>query len=193
MDINEIKILYVGRLGYRKGILDLIKSAKFVTEKYKNIKFIIIGKGQIENELKNIVNKMDLDQYFNFLGFVDKEKLIDYYHKSAIFILPSYYEGLPTTLIEAMACGMPSIATRVDGVPELIQNGENGVFIPKKSPQHIAKAIIKLLDEDYLREKIGRNASITIQEKFSWEVISENILNIYENTLETLNKDSSSR
>jgi glycosyltransferase involved in cell wall biosynthesis len=172
-------VLYVGRLGYRKGLFNLVASAKYICEKLPEAYFILIGRGPLEAKLKHLVRMMNLDNNFSFLGFVSEKELLRYYQNAAIFILPSDYEGLPTTLLEAMACGLPVIATHVDGVPEVITDGINGFLVPKKDPKSIANAALKLLANTELRNKIGNNASERIKENNNWDIVCERVLNCY--------------
>jgi len=185
-EVKKPYILYVGRLGYRKGLIDLIKSASYVCNSYPEAQFVIIGRGEIEKKLKILVKDMKLNNNFSFLGSVSMDELLYYYQNATIFVLPSYYEGLPTTILEAMACGLPVIATKVDGVPEIIRDGENGILIPKKNPKTMARAILTLLNDEEFRKKIGKNANITVKNNNSWDIICERALGYYKLALEMI-------
>lgn len=177
-------VLYVGRLGYRKGLIDLIESANYVCQKIPEAYFILIGRGPLERELKSLVKEMNLSNNSSFLGYVNRDSLLYYYQNAAVFVLPSYYEGLPTTLLEAMACGVPAIATEVDGVPEIITDGKNGFLVPKKDPRSIANAVLRLLGNTELRKEIGRNASEKIRKDNNWDLVCERVLNCYRYVVE---------
>lgn len=172
-------ILFVGRLSYRKGLLDLIECGRYVCMKYPDISFIIIGKGMLLDKLKKRVEEIGIQKNFNFLGFVNREELIQFYQNATIYVVPSHYEGLPTVLLEAMSCGLPVVATEVSGNLEVVLSGENGILIPPKSPKKMANAISMLLDEDNLRKELGKNARKTIEERYTWDIISEKFLNLY--------------
>lgn len=180
---KEPYILYTGRLDSRKGLVDLIESAKYICKKHPEIKFILTGKGANKKYLEQKIKDIELENNFYFSGFVDQLKLIEYYQYASIYVLPSYYEGLPTTLLEAMSCGLPSIATDVAGNSEVIKDGENGLLVPPKNPKKLADTINKLLDDDRLRNKIGTNARTHIVENYDWEIIADKIEEIYKSIM----------
>ena len=176
-------ILYSGRLDYRKGLFDLIDCSLIVCKKYPDISFYIIGKGLLLNKLKNKVKELGLTKNFHFLGFVSKEKLIQLYQQATVYVLPSHYEGLPTVLLEAMACGCPVIATAVSGNLDVITHGIDGILVPPKKPEEIAKSIIKLLNDNDNRKKLGINARKTIAKRFTWKKITNKYIENYESLL----------
>jgi glycosyltransferase involved in cell wall biosynthesis len=176
---NGTYILYTGRLSWNKGLIDLIRSAKKIIQRYPDISFVITGRGPIEHYLRELVTNMKLDNNFSFLGFVDMKRLIKTYQNASIYIFPSYYEGLPTSLLEAMACGVPVIATGVGGIPEVVNDGKNGFIVPIKNPEAIANSVIKLLENQKSRKKMGKIARKTIEENYSWDSIASKALEYY--------------
>ncbi|WP_321418525.1 glycosyltransferase family 4 protein [uncultured Methanomethylovorans sp.] len=176
---TEPYILYTGRLDSRKGLVDLIESAKYICAKYPRMKFVLIGKGPNREYLEQKVKEMKLEQNILFTGFVEKNILLKYYQNAQIYVFPSYFEGLPTTLLEAMSCGLPVIATDVAGNSEVIKNGENGLLVSQKAPLQIAEAMIKLLSDDMFRFEIGLAARAHVIENYDWEIISNKIEEIY--------------
>lgn len=181
-------ILCTGRLSARKGLFDLVECGKYVCDKYPDVQFVITGKGELLNKLKARVNDLGLKDKFIFTGFVGRENLIKLYRNATIFVLPSHYEGLPTTIIEAMACGLPVVATDISGNVDVIENGKNGILIPPKSPQKMAGAISILLEAEALRKKMGENARETIKKRFTWDIISDHILKCYTQILRDTGK-----
>jgi glycosyltransferase involved in cell wall biosynthesis len=127
---------------------------------------------------------MGLQKHILFLGHVTREKLVQLYQNATVHVVPSHYEGLPTVLLEAMSSGIPVVATNVGGNSEVISSGVNGLLIPPKSPENMAKAISRLLDEQALRERIGRAARKTIEEHYTWDKIAENVTESYEHMLQ---------
>jgi glycosyltransferase involved in cell wall biosynthesis len=180
---NEKYILYTGRLAFRKGLFDFIECGKYICQKYPDIFFIIPGKGILLDQLQKKVEEIGLKERFKFLGFVKRERLVQLYQNATIFVQPSHYEGLPTVLLEAMSCGLPVVATAVSGNVDVITTGENGILIPPKSPKKMADAITLLLDNDVMRKKLEKNARKTIEENYSWEVISNKYLKCYESLI----------
>jgi len=176
-------VLYTGRLESRKGVEDLIMAAKYISKINSNIKFIIIGDGPLKMNLKKMVDNFGLSNCIHFPGFVSHEKIVEYYQNSTIYVLPSYYEGLPTVLLEAMSCEIAPIATNVQGNSELIKNGENGLLVSPKNPKELAEKIIYLIDNEQLRKKLGRNARKTVENNYSWEIIVNKFEKIYYETM----------
>lgn len=182
---NEDKyILYTGRLSARKGLFDLVECGRYVCNEYPDLKFIITGKGELLSKLKATVEQLGLKDKFIFTGFVNSENLIRLYQNATIFVLPSHYEGLPTTLLEAMSCRLPVVATDISANVDVIENGKNGILIPPKSPQKMAEAISILLEDEELKKKLGENARKTIEQRFTWDIICNNILKCYTTALE---------
>jgi glycosyltransferase involved in cell wall biosynthesis len=177
-------ILCTGRLTTRKGLFDLIECGKYVCDKHPDLKFIITGKGELLSKLKAKVEKLDLKDKFIFTGFVNRENLIRLYQNATLFVLPSHYEGLPTTLLEAMSCRLPVVATNISGNVDVIENGKNGISVPPKSPQKMAEVISTLLEDEELKKKLGENARKTIEQRFTWDIICDNILKCYTQILE---------
>lgn len=183
---KEDYILYTGRLETRKGLIDFIESAKYVCREHADIKFILAGKGTIKNYLERRINDLGLKKNFYFAGFVDRSRLREYYQNAAIYVLPSYYEGLPTSLLEAMSCGIPSIATDVEGSSELITDGETGFLVPSRDPNALAEVITRLLGDEELRRRIGANARKHIVNNYDWEIITDAIEKVYTSLIEDL-------
>jgi glycosyltransferase involved in cell wall biosynthesis len=176
-------ILYSGRLDYRKGLFDLIDSCKKICTVHPEVFVYITGKGILLDKLKNRVKHNGLQDNFRFLGFVSRERLVELYQHATVYVIPSHYEGLPTVLLEAMACGCPIVATSVSGNLDVLTSGHDGLLIPPKSPDNMADAVIRLLDDPNLRKKLGINAYNTIKKRFTWDIITNKFLEIYHSLL----------
>ena len=173
-------VLCTGRLAWNKGLIDLVKGAKRVLEACPDVSYILTVKGPAERDVRRLVARMGMDREFSFVGFVDKESLVRLYQNSSVFVCPSYYEGLPTNLLEAMACGTPVVATRVGGISEVIRDGQNGFLVPTKNPEALADRIINLLNTSGLRARMGRLARETVDKCYSWDKTVAKALHFYE-------------
>ena len=173
-------IMYAGRIDREKGLFDLLKSAKTICKFRSDVAFIVAGNGRDLNKLNRKIKKSGIQEKFVLIGQAEKETLLKLYQNATLFVLPSYHEGLPTVLLEAMSCGLPIIATDVRGNNDLVTNGKNGIIIPSRSPDKMAEAISMLLEDKKLRTKLGKNARTTIEEKYTWNVISNRILGYYQ-------------
>ena len=102
---------------------------------------------------------------------------------ATICVLPSYHEGLPTVLLEAMSCGIPTVATSVAGNSEVVKDGKTGFLVPPKEPKRLAEAILTLLGDQKLRQEMGKNARKQAEESYDWEVIISKIEECYSSVL----------
>jgi glycosyltransferase involved in cell wall biosynthesis len=180
---EEKYILYTGRISYGKGLVELIDCAKEVCKIRNDVSFVLAGDGPLLSNLKKKVIDMNLQNRIRFLGRVNRKTITNLYQNATIFAFPSYYEGLPGSLLEAMACQLPIVATEVPGNIELIEHNINGILIPPKNVSALSKAILDLLDDPDKKEKFGRNARKTIENKFTWDAVSDRILSCYKSIL----------
>ncbi|HYW01026.1 MAG TPA: glycosyltransferase family 4 protein [Candidatus Acidoferrum sp.] len=183
---NEKIILYTGRLAYHKGVFDLVKAARHVLDEHPEVSFVLTGRGPIEQELRTMVTNMSMTNNFRFAGFVERTRLIELYQNATVYVFPSYYEGLPTTILEAMACETPVVATAIDGIREVIIDGKNGFTVPVKNPEAIASVIVRLLDDEELRKRIGQAARQTILEHYTWNEVANRTLKCYNDLLRAM-------
>jgi len=170
------KIIFVGRaFDPQKNITSLIDALKKT-----DLELDIIGQDKNTTKLKDQAKTKNVT--INFLGTTPNEKLPEILNQYKIFVLPSLYEGMPKALLEAMSCGLACIATNVAGNQEVIKNNENGLLC-ETSPQSLREAITKLINNNDLIEKLGRNARKYIVENFSLKEKIKNEIKIYENLI----------
>jgi glycosyltransferase involved in cell wall biosynthesis len=163
---NKIKILFLGIVGKRKGIYDIINSINYIAEKNPNFEFIIGGNGEVEVARKK-VKENKVDKFIKFLGWVNLEQKNELLRDADVYVLPSYNEGLPMSLLEAMSWGLPVISTDVGGIPELIRNGEDGFIIKPGDVDALSKKLLALIDSEDLRVQMGVNGRSRIKNNFS--------------------------
>ena len=172
-------ILYAGRLDSGKGIADLILSGKEVCKKFPDAQFILAGKGPNLGYLKRLIAKEKLTENVDFTGYLSQKELLRLYQSSTLYVLPSYHEGLPTGLLEAMSCGLPSIVTEVSGNSEVIINNENGILVRPKCPKDLSLKIITLLESQKDRDRLGKYARDHIINNYDWNRVVDTIETIY--------------
>jgi glycosyltransferase involved in cell wall biosynthesis len=195
-DRSEMKrayVLYVGRIGYRKGLFDLMNCAKHVCEERPDVSFLLTGQGPLMGLLSKEAARMGIERNVVLCGYVDNDRLIDLYQNASVCVVPSSYEGLPTVMLEAMACGIPVVATSIPGHIEVISQGSNGFLVPVGSSEEMANTILGLLADEELQRRVGRAARQTIEENYTWDKISGRVLECYGGLLEkvTLGEESS--
>lgn len=177
---NDILILFIGHLETFKGIFELLYSFHRIKLDHKNIKLMVVGEGHEEEKVRNIVSKYKLDNFVIFAGKVSPETIQNYYQMADIFTLPSYTEGLPLVVIEAMACGLPVVVSTVGGIPELVKDDVNGFLVPPKDKASLTKKLKKLVDDIDLREKFGRKALETVDDEFNIDKKVDKLIEIYQ-------------
>lgn len=160
---NKFVITFTGRLIYAKGVQDLINAV----ESIKNIKLLIIGEGPYKEYLKRIAKKKKIDA--SFLGQKSQEEIVDILNISDIFINPSFSEGLPTSVLEAGAVGLPIIATAVGGTEEIIKNYKTGILVKPNNTAQLRKKILELIKDKELRERLSKEVQKTVRKKFNWD------------------------
>ena len=175
------KIIFsVRRLVYKNGIDTLIESAHLVARNNPDILFVVAGKGPSRKLIEDRIKELRIEDNIKLTGFVPDELLPLYYNAADYFVLPSASgEGLPLVLFEAMACGLPVIATTVGGTPEIINHMKNGVLVPPRNPEAMAEALSKLLAEKKLGPTIGEEAKKNVENRFTWEENLRQLKEVY--------------
>jgi len=165
---GRMKILSVARLHPVKGVNDLITACGLLREKGIDFECTIIGEGQERTELQAKINSLGLEGCVNMPGWIENEKLPEIYRSHSLFVLSSYSEGLPVVIMEAMACGLPVVATRVGGVPEIVEHGRNGAIVEPHRPDMIADALLNLSNmNDSERKTMAERNREKIQSDFN--------------------------
>jgi glycosyltransferase involved in cell wall biosynthesis len=180
-------LLYVGRLHRQKGLLDLVECARIVCKHRPDVRFVLAGKGPLEGELQKRITSLQLGAHFDFAGHIavqSRHKLIKLYQNATMLVHPAYYEGLPTTVLEAMACAKPVVATGVSGILDVITSGVDGLLVPVKCPDAMAEVVLELLNNRHTMAALGAAARQTIEERYAWEVVSDHFVECYREAID---------
>jgi glycosyltransferase involved in cell wall biosynthesis len=161
---------FLGELSERKGIENFLEA---IPKMRADLSFLVVGKGPLLNRVKERINDLNLSTRVQLTGFVDYSELPKYYNQMKLYVLPSYIEGIPSTVFEAMACGTPVLATPVGGIPDVIQDGRTGFLLTKNDPDAIAFKINCLLSNDKLMNKISSSACKYVHTEFTSEKVAE--------------------
>lgn len=178
IETKEKVIVSASRLVKKNGIADLILSLKFLPAETK---LWLLGDGGEKKYLEKLAQDSGLSKRVRFLGFVPAEKLADYYYQADVFSRPSYSEGLGNAFLEAMACGLPVVATSVGGIKDFLIDGETGFICEVGSPENIATKISFILDP-INQEKVNHvisTAGRMVAEKYDWDKIAPQFDNIF--------------
>ncbi len=170
-------VLFSGKLTSQKGVYYLIKAAPEIKGD-----IYIIGDGPEKKNLEDLTYKMKLTNV-HFLGYMGNDRrkeLEEFLYRANVVVVPSIWsEPMPLSVLEALACKNPVIATRKGGLPSAVKNGVNGILIRPRSTRQIVEACNKLLENEELRNKMGEAARQTIEQKFTWKKIAQKHIRIY--------------
>ena len=168
-------LITTSRLVEKNAVGDVIEAMKFLPE---NAKFLILGTGPLEKNLRQTTDRLQLGERVKFLGFIPHQELPAYLHISDIFIRPSLSEGMGNSFIEAMAAGVPVIATLVGGIPDFLKDKETGLFCAVHDPKGIARKVTVLLRDQEIRSYIIQNAQKLVSEKYDWNLVASKMKTI---------------
>jgi glycosyltransferase involved in cell wall biosynthesis len=176
--------LTVGRLSSGKGLEDLLSCAEIITRDNIKFQFFIAGDGPLKKSLRSAIRKRKLEGNVRLLGHIsDRTQLANLYRNATMYIHPSHHEGLPTAVLEAMACGCPVICTAVGGIPDVVKDGENGLLISPQNHEKMAIIVLRLLSDPVLSNKLSDEAFRTIQSRYTWKLVTQSYLNEYQHLL----------
>lgn len=170
-------LLFVGRLDPQKGPFVLLAAAKDLLARYSDLHVLLVGEGPLGEKLRAWVAKENLPSRIHFAG--RRNDVPSLFRAADLFVLPSLWEGLPNVVLEAMAAGVPVVATRVEGVSDLLIDGRTGLIVPPDSAADLGEAIDRLLvDPDHARQ-MARNAQHFVRERFAWEHVIDQYEQLY--------------
>jgi glycosyltransferase involved in cell wall biosynthesis len=175
---RENLLLFMGRIGERKGIFDLIESLNTLNTKFYDFKLIIAGDGEI-TKAKELVSKYKLEDKIIFTGWIGEEQKIELLNKSKIFILPSYNEGMPIGILEAMSAKLPVISTYVGGIPETVIESETGLLFETGDKETLENHILQILNNNDLCDKFSKNSRKRYLDNFSLDSVCNQLNNLY--------------
>ncbi|CAD6492205.1 MAG: Glycosyltransferase Gtf1 [Candidatus Argoarchaeum ethanivorans] len=172
-------ILFVGRLAVaHKGVDFLIKAMNYVVKEIPSAKLNLVGEGPSLNYLKELVSEYGLGNNIIFCGHIDEDQLFEMYFKNEILAMPSLREGMPMVLLEAMSAGLPIVAFDIECIKEALEDGKHGILVKKGEIKELANQIIRLLNNDELREYYSR-MSLERSKRYSQDEVVRDIEKIY--------------
>jgi glycosyltransferase involved in cell wall biosynthesis len=166
---------FVGRFTRTKGILELLEAIPLVLRKNNRIKFVLIGKGLFDKEIRQTINDLDLAGNVDIVGQVRNEDLPNYYNQFKLLVIPSTSEGLPNVMLEAISCHTPVLATPVGAIPDILREGETGFLLENNSPEEIARRVIELFNHQDQLEQVTTKAQLVLHENYSFSAAAQRI------------------
>lgn len=176
-------LIFVGHVLKAKGIFELLESFLIVRKSYPDLHLLVVGDGEDFREFAAQVKASEVEEWVHLLGARPHDEIPGWFSASDILVLPSWREGLPNVVVEAMACRRPVIATRVGGIPEAVIDGESGILVNKQDPKALAEAIAFLIENEGKRWLMGAKGRVIVEERFTWEKNAAETIKVYEEVL----------
>jgi len=180
---ENFQIICVSRLTQRKGLHFLISAFAKIISEFPNVQLKIVGEGDAQEKLEFQTKELGLKEKINFTGRIEHEKLPSIYSQSSVFVLPSLNEGMSNTMLEALATGLPIIATNTGGTKELVEDGVNGFIVKMEDSDDIAEKIKLLISNPELQKRMSL-ASRKKSESLSWESVAKKYYKLYQGAKE---------
>ncbi len=176
-------ILYLANLTRQKGLEYLLRAMAYVVRDLPEARLIVVGGGPGRQYYEDLSGRLGLKERVDFVGRVAHGETVRYYSRSWIYCLPSIEEPSANTILEAMGCGRPVIATDGGGNRDIIEDGKTGILVPPRDPDSLAKAIVRLLKDEDLRKDMGRKGRERVERCFSLSRLIERIEDAYREVL----------
>jgi colanic acid/amylovoran biosynthesis glycosyltransferase len=179
-------VLAVGRLIEKKGFADLVRACSLLHGADVSFRCRIVGKGELEAELRALIAELGLDEHVELAGPIPRERLLAVYRRASVAVVPCVIgadgnrDGLPTVAVEAMALGVPVVATEVTGIPELVENGRTGLLVPPHRPEALAAAIRRVLSEPDWAHALVRAGRGRVEREFDLEANVARLRSLFE-------------
>lgn len=170
---NRLHLMYMGEISNRKGAFDLLKAINDNKEYFKDKLLLRMGGNEVDGDIRGYIQKNGLKDFVSHEGWISGQKKIDCLSWEDVYILPSYNEGLPIAILEAMSYNHPVISTPVGGIPEIITNGENGILVQPGKTQEIADAIKYYIEYPNKISEHGECAYRVVKDYFPQKVFSD--------------------
>ena len=188
------QLLFAGRLIRRKGLDYLLKALPIVLAS-ERVHLHVVGDGDMADTWKSMASLLDLDHVATFHGIVSNERLEELYASADAFVLPAIVddrgdtEGLGVVLVEALTFGTPVVASNVGGISDVIIDGETGLLVPEKDEKALAAAIVRLLDDRDLAQRLSQRGLEHARHYFDWNRITDRLLSVYEGAIHAERKE----
>jgi glycosyltransferase involved in cell wall biosynthesis len=177
---GPVRLLFVGRLNAFKNVEMLVEMTnRLKAMEVDNFELQLVGEGEHRSNLERLVVEKGLTRQVRFLGWVDRTAIVEIYRQADLFVTATTWEGMPNTVLEGMACGLPVVGTRASGLAELVREGVNGYLVDINDASTLADRVADLIENPYERRRMGKESRKIAEQEFTWEYIAEQYVEIY--------------
>ena len=186
---SEWRLVQAGRLIEKKGLPVTLNAFAVFLDRYPNATLTIAGEGPLLDELQKLTRELNIEERVSFTGFVSQEQLREIYYRSHIFLHPSQtghdgnQEGVPNSMLEAMASGLPVFATEHGGIPEAIENGLSGVLVAERDHEGLARALVNAAKDPAFLSQIACSGAEAVRKNFDLQLQTRRLEDIYLRTI----------
>ena len=175
-------LLIVGRIVYQKGIDLLLRALSEMQD--LPWKLSVVGNGPDLDALRALAASLSLGERVNFTGWKSREEIAEYYAQANLFAYPSRHEGMPNVVLEAMASGLPVVASRIAGNEELVLEGQNGLLVPAEDPESLQTALRQMIGDVEQRQQMGAASRAIVAGEYTWEKVAQQYLELMQQVVE---------
>jgi glycogen(starch) synthase len=172
-------VFFVGRLVYEKGVQTVIEAMTLILNKIPNVTFVVAGSGPHMNQLKSLVDVFNLEDKVKFTGHIDTDMLSAFYKSADLTVVPSLYEPFGMVVLESMAMGTPTIVADTGGLSEIVVHEETGLKFEPGNPESLADAMLRILTDKELAERLTSDAKAYLGDRYNWDRIASATLEVY--------------
>lgn len=177
---GPVRLLFVGRFNAFKNVETLLEAVFRLKQMgVENFELQLVGDGERRSTLERLTVEKGLTRHVRFLGWVDGQAIVNRYRQADLFVTATTWEGMPNTVLEAMACGLPVVATRASGLDQLVREGVNGYLVAINDPAALADRLAGLIDNPYERRRMGKESRKIAEQEFAWDYIAAQYVEIY--------------
>jgi glycosyltransferase involved in cell wall biosynthesis len=182
LGFKGVVITTTSRLTKRKRVHVIPEIAKRIKKEHgKNVTFLIIGDGPERDNIERLIREYNVGDIVKLLGRQPREKVREYLGASDIYLSPTVYEAFGIAALEALACGVPVVANNHGGISEIVEHGKTGLV--SQNDHELIQNLVALIDDEDMQEEMGKNARKSVEDRFSWEAVISEMLDVYERTM----------
>ncbi len=183
LPLRGIIILFAGGLCVEKGVYELLEAMENLVKGFPGLLLVMVGSGDDESNIKRIISQKSLSNNVVLAGLRPHSEVADWMKACDVLVLPSYHEGIPNVVVEAMACAKPVVATCIDGIPEVVSHNKTGFLVERQNVRELKDALEKMILNRPLREEMGFRGREFIRENFSWKKSARANIELYHEVL----------